>query len=285
MKPKSYLKPKDILFIILYGILTVLLVFILWGMRDGHKGIPVLNYHQINPFDVNALTVPSEDFAAQMQYLHDNGYNTISPDELHAYLVSGTPLPDKPILITFDDGYRDNYTYAYPVLKQYDMKAAIFLVSDYMDRFDKYLTWQQVYEMSENNIYMGSHTLSHYELPPLSVAEIEQQVAGGKLAVEWKTFKFCEFIAYPCGYYNDQVLSEIKKTGYKGGFTVFFDYVHTGDDPYTLNRIPIYGNSHFALQRFWLRIHAAPIVGRLERLQNQLVDMGYPRLARFIPVP
>ena len=285
MDSNSYLKTTDKLLFIFYGFCTLLLVSVLWTIREDVQGLPVLNYHQINPVDVNALTVPPEDFAAQMQYLHDNGYETISPEELNEFLVSGKELPPRPVLITFDDGYEDNYTYAYPILKQYNMKATIFLVSDFMNRFDNYLTWQQVYDMSENNIYMGSHTLSHFELPSLSTAELEQQVVGGKLAVEWHTFKFCEYIAYPCGYFNDQVLSEVKKTNYKGGFTVFFDYVRAGDDPYTLNRIPIYRTATMPLPRFWLRLHAAPIVGRLERLQTWIGDMGYTGLASFIPIP
>lgn len=279
------LKFKNILLLTLYLFLALFLVIVLWSIRESSRGIPVINYHQVNSVENVPLTVPAKDFAAQMKYLHDNGYTTISPDELHDFLVNKTPLPEKPILITFDDGYEDNYVYAYPVLKEYNMKATIFLVSDYMDRFDNYLTWPQVYEMSENNIYMGSHTLSHFELPPLPSTEMENQLVGGKLAVEWKTFKFCEYIAYPGGFYNQQVLSETKKAGYKGGFTVFFDYVRAGDDPYALNRIPIYGNVHMPVARFWLRINAAPIVGRLERLRANLLDGGHTILAGFVPIP
>ena len=279
------LNKKNALLLSLYALLTVMLVFVLWSIRESERSIPVINYHQINPVDKDALTVPPHVFAAEMKYLHDNGYHTISPDELYAYLTSNTPLPPKPILITFDDGYEDNYTYAYPILKEYNMKATIFLVSDYMDRFDKYLTWQQVYEMSANNIYMGSHTLSHYELTPLSTQDMDIQLVGGKLAVEWHTFRFCEFIAYPCGSFNTQVLSETKKAGYKGGFTVYYDYVRAGDDPYKLSRIPIYGNLRLPMLRFWIRLKAAPVVGRLERLRASLLESNHDILAEFIPTP
>ncbi|WP_158087554.1 polysaccharide deacetylase family protein [Anaerovibrio sp. JC8] len=245
----------------------------------------MLNYHQINPTEKNPLTVPTDDFAAQMAYLERNGYNTISPDQLHGFLVDGTPLPEKPILITFDDGYEDNYQYAYPILKEHNMKAAIFLVSDFMGRFDNYLVWDQVYEMSENNIYMGSHTLSHFELTPLDHGELVNQLTGGKLAVEWKTFKFCEYIAYPGGFYNQLVLSETKKAGYKGGFTVYNDYVRAGDDPYTMNRIAIFGSQHLVMPRFWIRLHMAPVVGRLERFRSRLIEAGYPTLAELVFIP
>ena len=78
-------------------------------------GIPVLNYHQINSKDHNSLTVSTEQFAAQMDYLAENGYHTITPDEMADALENGTELPDNPILITFDDGYLDNYKNAFPV--------------------------------------------------------------------------------------------------------------------------------------------------------------------------
>ena len=270
---------------IIYVIFCIILMIGLWNIRESKDGIPVLNYHQINPTEKNPLTVPTSDFAAQMKYLEENGYHTISPDELNDFLVDGKELPEKPILITFDDGYADNYEYAYPILKEHNMKATIFLVSDFMGRFENYLTWDKVYEMSENQIYIGSHTLSHFELTPLEQAELVNQLVGGKLAVEWKTFKFCEYIAYPGGFYNQMVLSEVKKAGYKGGFTVYNDYVRHGDDPYTVNRIAIFGSQHFVMPRFWIRLHMAPLVGRMERFRSKLIDAGYPTLAELIFIP
>lgn len=276
---------KSRILTIAYIIFSFFLVICLWNIRESYGGIPVLNYHQVNPVEKSPLTVPLDNFAAQIEYLDANGYTTISPEELHDFLVNGTQLPDKPVLITFDDGYADNYEYAYPILKEHNMKASIFLVSDYMERFDNYLNWKQVYEMSENKLYMGSHTLSHFELTPLTHDELVNQLVGGKLAVEWKSFKFCEFIAYPGGFYNQQVLSEVKKAGYKGGFTVYNDYVRQGDDPYTMNRIPIFGSQHFVMPRFWIRLHMAPVVGRIERFRSSLRDAGYPLLAELIFIP
>lgn len=279
------MKIKNKITTITYVVFCLFLMLCLWSIRESKDGIPVLNYHQINPSEKSPLTVPTDDFEAQMQYLNNHGYNTISPDELQGFLLDGRPLPDNPILITFDDGYADNYQYAYPILKEHNMKASIFLVSDFMGRFDNYLTWDQVYEMSENHIYMGSHTLSHFELTPLEQRELVNQLVGGKLAVEWKTFKFCEYIAYPGGFYNQQVLSEVKKAGYKGGFTVFNDYVRQGDDPYTMNRIAIFGSQHLVMPRFWIRLHMAPLVGRLERFRAKVIDAGYPALAELIFIP
>ena len=271
--------------ICLYLLIAVLLTGFLCLEREAARGVPVLSYHQVNDEDNNALTVPTAVFEQQMAYLHDNGYHAITPDQLNAYLTEGAPLPEKPVLITFDDGYRDNYENAFPVLQKYGMTATIFLISDFMDRFDKYLTWQQVQEMSEAGIYMGVHTLSHFELPGLSKAELYQQIEGGKLAIEWKTLKFTEYIAYPCGSYNADVLAVARDCGFKGGFTVRYDLVHPGDNPYLLSRVPIFGHNAHSFWKFKLRLHGAPLWGRLERLRAMLIRTGHPTMASIIWLP
>lgn len=271
--------------VIFYLLLSVLFTVFLAFVRDAATGIPVLNYHQINDEDNNSLTVATAEFDRQMAYLHDEGYHTITPDQLSAHLKYAAPLPKKPILITFDDGYEDNYQNAFPILQKYGMTATIFLVSDFMDRFDKYLTWQQVQEMSEAGIYMGSHTLSHFQLTGLSPEELHQQLMGGKLATEWKTFKFAEYIAYPCGSLNDEVLAETKNCGYQGGFTVTYDLVHSWGDEYTMPRIPIFGHNKHTFLKFKLRLHGAPFWGRLERLQASLLNSGHEKAARLIWLP
>lgn len=279
------LSPKQWCLILFYILLAFLLTCCLFFMREAANGVPVLNYHQVNDVDNNALTVPTEEFERQMSYLRNEGYHAITPDQLNDYLNNGSPLPEKPVLITFDDGYRDNYENAFPILKKYDMTATIFLVSDFMDRFDNYLTWAQVQEMSESGIYMGVHTLSHFELTGLSDTDLDQQLEGGKLAIEWKTLKFAEYIAYPCGSYNDKVLAHTRKSGYKGGFTVHYDLVHPGDNPYLLSRVPIFGHNSHSFLKFKLRLHGAPLWGRLERLQAMLIRTGHPTVAALIWLP
>lgn len=279
------LSPKQWGSIGFYLLLAVLLAGFLCLEREAAVGVPVLSYHQVNDEDDNALTIPRAAFEQQMAYLHDNGYHAITPDQLDAYLTEGAPLPEKPVLITFDDGYRDNYENAFPILQKYGMTATIFLISDFMDRFDKYLTWQQVQEMSEAGIYMGVHTLSHFELPGLSKAELYQQIEGGKLAIEWKTLQFTEYIAYPCGSYNADVLAVARDCGYKGGFTVRYDLVHPGDNPYLLSRVPVFGHNAHSFWKFKLRLHGAPLWGRLERLRAMLIRTGHPAIASIIWLP
>ena len=271
--------------IVLYLILAVLFACFLSLVRDGATGIPVLNYHQINDKDHNALTVPVAEFEREMAYLKADGYTSITPEQLSDHLKHGKPLPEKPVLITFDDGYRDNYANAFPILQKYGFTASIFLVSDFMDRFDNYLTWEQVQEMSEAGINMESHTLSHVELAGLPHDELYKQLTGGKLATEWKTLKFVKYMAYPCGSMDDASMTAVKACGYEGGFTVRYDLVHSWDDAYEMPRVPIFGNVQGSFLRFKLRLHGAPVFGRLERLRAQLLKNGHTFLGNIVWLP
>ena len=249
------------------------------------SGIPVLNYHQINDRDKNALTVTSSQFAAQMDYLKAAGYHTITATELADALERGAPLPPKPVLLTFDDGYLDNYTVAYPILKERGMKAAIFLITDYVGRYPNYLTWEQAQEMQQNGIEFGSHTLNHVDLTQCaSAAEVRRQLVNSKSALEWRLDRPIEFLAYPCGQRNEMIIAQLKDTGYRAAFTVELGFDFLGDNPYELHRIPIFGGNSHTLFRFKARLACPKLAATLEHWKSAVLAAGYPRLARKIPI-
>ena len=270
--------------IVITAILLVLAVITILFTQA--KGIPVLNYHQINDEAHNPMTVSTSEFAAQMQYLADSGYTTISPDDLQAYLENGQQLPENPILITFDDGYKDNYQNALPILKKHAQKATVFLISDYVNTYEKYLTWQQIQEMQQAGINFGSHTLSHMVLTEApSPEEVQKQLAKSKEALEWHLGQKVEYIAYPCGTYNQNIIDMTRAAGYKAAFTVNFGRDMIGDSSYALNRIPVFGcNSHTFL-RFRLRLKFTQIFSPLQNIKVQLLQGNSPRLARLIWIP
>ena len=103
-------------------------------------GVPVLNYHQVNNKFHTVLTMKPKNFEEQIQYLSESGYHSITLEQFSQYMSGEGDLPDKPVLITFDDGYEDNYEYAYPILKKYNMIATFFLITDFIGR-PGYLTW------------------------------------------------------------------------------------------------------------------------------------------------
>ena len=139
-------------------ILTVLVLFIgvfsFWyfGSTNYHlTGVPVLNYHQVNNKFNTVLTMKPADFEQQIKYLHDNDYHAITLEQFDAYMRGEGDLPDRPVLITFDDGYVDNYEDAYPILKKYHMRGTIFLIINLVGT-PGYLTWDQVHEMAADGM-------------------------------------------------------------------------------------------------------------------------------------
>ena len=258
-------------------------------MQKEALGVPVLNYHQINDRDKNALTVTTKEFDAQMKLLSQEGYTTITPEEMIAAWNGEGKLPDKPVIITLDDGYADNYENAYPILKKYHLRATIFLISDFMDRFPNYLTWSEVAEMQESGLIdFESHTLSHEELSKVSDEnEIWTQLDDSRKALEWNIGggKRIRFIAYPCGEYDQRVEELTKEAGYDAAFTVNYGWSLPTENRYYLSRVPIFGGVNHSLLRFKLRLAYGPVVKPLLALKKDLDDRGWHFLARHIQTP
>ena len=255
-------------------------------MYSAKNAVPVLNYHQINDRDENALTVHTDQFEAQMKYLADNGYHTITPEDMVDAWENGKELPDKPVIITFDDGYADNYRNAYPILKKYNLQGTIFLISDFVSTYPNYLTWTQAEEMQESGlINFESHTLSHEQLDSTSPEETWNQVDGSKKALEWHLGKEINFLAYPCGSYDEELQRMVKDAGYKGAFTVNYGLAGQQENRYLLDRVPIFGCTNHTLMRYKLRLNYSPIFAPLARLHKDLQDNGHTFIAKFIPTP
>lgn len=269
-------------------VVTVILFFILglsYIALTYFQGIPVLNYHQINNENHNVLTLSDTEFEAQIKYLYQEGYTAISPEQLADYLQYGKELPNKPILITFDDGYEDNYQVAYPILQKYHFKATIFLITDFAGNNSRYLTWQQIKEMSDNGINFESHTLSHITLPKASDEEVYAQLVNSKQALEWRLGKKVEYLAYPGGKYDQRIIQLAKAAGYRAAFTVNLGRNRMNSTMYTLNRIPIFGGVSHTFFRFWLRLKFTQVFDALQDFKDFLLNKGNASLAGLIYIP
>lgn len=273
--------------VIQYGI--IILICILFGLGyiafNYFQGVPVLNYHQINNEDHNALTLSSTEFETQMNYLSQEGYTGISPDQLADYLQYGKQLPPKPILITLDDGYKDNYQVAYPILQKYHLTATIFVITDFVGNYGKYLTWNQIREMNDNGFSFEDHTLSHISLPKASDEEVHNQLVKSKEALEWRLGKKVEYLAYPGGEYDQRVIRLVKEAGYRAAFTVNFGRDRINSTLYTLNRIPIFGGESHTFLRFWLRLNFTRAINALQNLKAYLLKEGDTSIAGLIYIP
>ncbi len=247
------------------------------------SGIPVLNYHQINDVDENLLTVSTTEFETQMTWLEENGYHTITPAELVNALEGHGSLPDRPVLITFDDGYIDNYTCAFPILKKHGMKATIFIISEYVGMYPNYLTWEQLLEMQLHGIEFGSHTVDHNVLTELSLNSVIHELADSKRTLETQLGHRVEYLAYPCGYTNETIKARAAEAGYRAAFTVELGNTLPGDDLYALNRVPIFGAMPHTMFRFVGRLRCPRLAAWLEKIQRDLIRSGHTGLAEMMP--
>jgi peptidoglycan/xylan/chitin deacetylase (PgdA/CDA1 family) len=228
--------------------------------------VPVLNYHKIDDLH-HALSVSPAEFDEQMTYLQENGYHTVTPDQLTAYLKYGRALPEKPVLITFDDGYLDNYTNAYPILQKHGFTATIFLITDLIGQDERYLTWDHVREMNKNGFVFGSHTVSHRPLTKLNPDEVRQELIASRDEIEKQLGQKPKYFAYPTGAYNLQIEELVREAGYRGAFTIRYGQVGLESDPYALERIPIFRTSR-TFRNFMIRLTGAPILERLGIVRN-----------------
>ncbi len=223
------------------------------AIAEGSK-ILVLNYHQIDNKN-NPLAVSISNFDAQMKFLADSGCITITPNELYAGLNGEIDLPPKPVLITFDDGYIDNYTNAYPILKKYGLRATIFIIPAFTGVYPGYMTWEQLKEMEQSGtINIESHTLTHPKLEELPDDEIRTELLNSKNLLEEQLGHQIEFLAYPTGTYNLHIAGIAKDVGYKGAFTIKYGVVDGGSNFFALERVPIFNTAQNTMKDFYERI-------------------------------
>jgi len=205
----------------------------------GNRQIPVLVYHRVG-YTKDNFTVTPERFATDLQTLQQYGYCTISLEQMQSFLDDRTiEMPDKPILITFDDGYRDNFDNAYPVLKQHGMIASFFIITDKLWTEDR-LNPERIVEMAEGGMSFGSHTVSHRRLGDLTWAEIHDELVISKDVLESVLGRAVSAIAYPQGSYNDNVITIAQNLGYTIGFTVREGVCFKNSPDFELRRIPIF---------------------------------------------
>ena len=200
------------------GFALVLLLGLGWLFNYVSKpaqGMPILLYHMVNDGKSSYAITPTE-FEEQMKYLKEEGYTTISLLEYVKARKGKLNLPEKPLVISFDDGYLDNYTYAYPILREEGAKATFFIVSGSVGK-DNRMTQDQIKELISKGFSIGSHTVSHNDLSKMSDEEIEHQLKDSQKELEDMFGVPIDAIAYPCGYENPSVV-KIAEKYYRMGF-------------------------------------------------------------------
>jgi peptidoglycan/xylan/chitin deacetylase (PgdA/CDA1 family) len=239
-------------------LIAIILIFVAFGLGffiwiQNQYVVPILMYHSVstkntNPVNVlfhpqNVLlqlnVVSPKVFDRQMDFLKRNRYNVITLDEFVKGDVARKRFPHNTVVITFDDGYEDNYTDAYPILKKYHFPATIFLISDCVGKMPNLLTWDQIKEMSQNGISFGSHTRYHTYLPNVSKAQMRDEIVESKHVIEKNLGTPIYYFAYPIGGFNEQAKAIAALAGYKAAMTTNRGYDRYNIDTFELGRIHV----------------------------------------------
>lgn len=212
--------------------------------------LPILMYHYLSvpPADANIyrqdLSVSPALFAQHLDWMLAAGYSTVSMYDLYAHLASGAPLPEKPVILTFDDGYRDVYENAFPLLKERGMTATLFVVTDFMDEErPEYLSWDMAREMLAAGFSIESHGRNHVSLKNKDSDYLVWQALGSLETIQFELGVRPRFISYPAGEYDQQTIDLFKSANYWAGLTTIQGATHHSDDLFQLHRVRIRGTT------------------------------------------
>ena len=189
------------------------------------------------------LSVAPARFESHLKYLVSAGYQVVTLDDLLYALTQGRPLPPKPVILTFDDGYEDNYLNAFPLLQKYGMAGHFFIISDFVNAGRPgYMTWKQIEEMAAAGQLFGSHSRDHPALGGKSVDYLVWQALGGVEALQEHLGHHPPWVSYPSGSYDQQVIDVYRSASYWGGLSSEQGATHTLDDIFHLRRVRVRGS-------------------------------------------
>lgn len=241
-----------------FGMLVVVILagWLIWPTA----GVPILAYHQVGEAD-DIYSVTADQFEYQMEYLSKNGYTAISLKELFDFYDGKSNLPEKPIVITFDDGYEDNYLTALPIMEKYKMRSTVFVVPSLVGTTE-YLSWQQISEMRERQTEIGSHSMSHVAMNEISTVEQYREIGESRTVLEEHLGQPVLFFAYPYGQFTGITEQILWESGYRGACSGITGLNSKGVDAYALKRLNV-PHPRMGLWEFRLRLLRANLYSKL----------------------
>jgi peptidoglycan/xylan/chitin deacetylase (PgdA/CDA1 family) len=202
------------------------------------KEVPILCYHHMRVQANGKLTdysVEPDRFIAEMKMLADSGYKTVLPDQLYDYLTKGTSLPEKPVMITFDDTDEEQFTIGKREMDKYGFKAVFFIMTISLNK-PRYMTDAQLKQLVDEGHVVGAHTWDHHMVTKYEPKDWEIQIDKQRQKLEGITGKPIEYFAYPFGLWNENAVAEIKQRNFKMAFQLG-THRDTTEPLYTVRRI------------------------------------------------
>jgi peptidoglycan/xylan/chitin deacetylase (PgdA/CDA1 family) len=190
------------------------------------------------------LSVAPDLLAAHLDAMQEAGYTAISLYALLDNLTYGAPLPEKPVVLTFDDGYLDHYTNAFPILRDHGMTATFFIVTDFIhDKRPEYITWDMVREMYAGGMSIEAHGRNHVSLANKDSDYLIWQALGSYESIAVEIGVRPRFISYPAGDYDQSTIDIFRSADYWAGFTTEQGATHRSDDLFRMKRVRVHGTT------------------------------------------
>ena len=243
-------------------------------------GLRILTYHRVNDISGDRLSVRPEEFEKQMEWLTAHEYTGVNIKEgleiLRALPAGRQEAKNlRHVAITFDDGYLDNYTNAFPILRKYGYSATVYVITERVESNDvipakagiqfeigpppsrgrQFLSWDEIKEMNQAGIEIGSHTVSHPRLVSVDLEKARQEILNSKREIEDKLKSRCESFCYPGGMWNPELARSVRECGYSNATTVMPGINTPEADPFLLKRTEISGED--SLFEFEKKINGA----------------------------
>jgi peptidoglycan/xylan/chitin deacetylase (PgdA/CDA1 family) len=202
--------------------------------------VPIVIYHSVRPrtkgesAEQDRYDITPELFAMQLKYLKDNGFTTISFEALADYFDKGKLLPVKPIILSFDDSWKNQFVYAFPLLQKEKMTATFFVFTNSLNK-KNHLTWNETRKMKAAGMEIGSHTKFHPYLNNIaSPAILTAEIAGSKTILDEALGTSTVAFAYPFGEHGTTTITEVKRAGYRMARAIRSGNMQSEEDRYAL---------------------------------------------------
>ena len=228
-------------------------------MMAGLTDVPVLMYHEItsSPSGSARLAVSPRSFAAQLAYLQEAGFSGVTAGQLAAALADRTPLPPRPVVLTFDDGFADFHQVALPILQKYGFTATLFMTTGWIRDAERravsppgvMLTWSQLAEVAAAGIEVGGHTHQHPQLDQLTARVAREELAASRRLLEDGLGACVAGMAYPFGYSNASVRRLTADVGYSYAYAVANRRAGPRADRYALPRLTVSRSTRLSTYR------------------------------------
>ncbi|MBP9854747.1 MAG: polysaccharide deacetylase family protein [Candidatus Omnitrophica bacterium] len=237
-------------FLIVLGIVFILGIsfWLIW--IDQHRTVPILMYHHVDDMGKHDVsTVTPEQFEGSLQYLAKNHFEVLTLDDVVEANKNNKRLSRKSVVITFDDGAENNFTNAFPLLKKYGYKAIMFVISDRVG-LPGYMTWDQIAEMQEYGIVIGSHTRRHKYLPELNHDELTDEIFNSRKIFQEHLKTPVNHFSYPIGGFNNSIKEMVRNAGYLSAVATNRGYERYNNDLFELKRVTVDEKDNFGAIRW-----------------------------------